>query len=256
MTSTFQGKVALITGAGSGIGRASAQKFAQDGASVVVADINEQGGNKTVDLIRQAGGTAIFVQTDVSRGKDVEALVRQTIATYGRLDVAHNNAGISGLPTPIASMSEERFDQTLAINLKGVWLCMKYEIAQMLRQNGGGAIVNTSSAAGLIALPGLTDYIASKHGIVGITKGAALEYATAGIRVNAICPGLINTPMLGLDTGKAPDPALIAQLLQAQPIGRLGTAQEIANAAVWLCSDEASFITGAAIPVDGGGVAQ
>ena len=252
MTDWFIGKVALVTGAGSGIGRASAQRFAQEGARVVVSDINEEGGNETVRLIREVGGEALFVKADVSQAREVEALIHTVVESYGRLDCAHNNAGISVMLCPIADFDEDDFERVLNVNLKGVWLCMKYEIKQMLRQ-GKGAIVNTASAAGLIGLPGISAYVASKHGIVGITKAVALEYAQEGIRVNAICPGLIDTPMLGPAREM---PEIVEQLLKAQPIGRMGTAQEIANTAAWLCSDEASFITGVPMPVDGGGVAQ
>ena len=252
MTNWFSGNVALVTGAGSGIGRASAQKFAHEGARVVVADVNEEGGEETVRLVREAGGEAIFVRTDVSQAREVEALVQAAVERYGRLDCAHNNAGISLMLCPIADLDNADFERVIDVNLKGVWLCMKYEIQQMLKQ-GKGAIVNTASAAGLIGLPGISAYVASKHGIVGITKAVALEYAQQGIRVNAVCPGLIDTPMLGPAREM---PAIIEQLLQAQPIGRMGTPEEIANAAAWLCSDVASFITGVPMPVDGGGVAQ
>ena len=252
MTDWFVGRVALVTGAGSGIGRASAQRFAQEGARVVVSDINEEGGSETVRLIREAGGEALFVRADVAQAREVEALIHTAVERYGRLDCAHNNAGISAMTGPIADATAEEFERVLNVNLKGVWLCMKYEIQQMLKQ-GKGAIVNTASTAGLIGLPGISAYVASKHGIVGITKVAALEYAQAGIRVNAICPGLIDTPMLG----PARDmPEVVEQLLRAQPIGRMGTAQEIASTVAWLCSDEASFITGVPMPVDGGSVAQ
>jgi len=253
MANWFDGKVALVTGAGSGIGRASAQKFAQEGAKVIVADIVEEGGNETVRLIREAGGEATFVKTDVSQAKEVEALVSRTVEIYGRLDCAHNNAGIEGNVAPIAEYSEADFDRVISINLKGVWLCMKYEVIQLLKQGGGGAIVNTSSAAGLVGSPGLTAYIASKHGVAGLTKAVALEYATAGIRVNAVCPGVIDTPMI---ERLASDPQFMAQLLAMEPVNRLGTPQEVANVVAWLCSDEASFMTGVPMPVDGGLVAQ
>lgn len=253
MASWFVGKVALVTGAGSGIGRASAQKFAQEGAKVIVADIVEEGGNETVRLIREAGGEATFVKTDVSQAKEVEALVSRTVETYGRLDCAHNNAGIEGSTAPIADSSEADFDRVISINLKGVWLCMKYEIIQMLKQGGGGAIVNTSSVAGLVGFSGSTPYTASKHGVAGLTKAVALEYATSGIRVNAVCPGIIDTPMI---ERAASDPQFRALLLAMEPVNRLGTPQEVANVVAWLCSDEASFMTGVPMPVDGGLVAQ
>ncbi len=253
MANWFVGKVALVTGAGSGIGRASAQKFAQEGAKVIVADIVEEGGNETVRLIREAGGETTFVKTDVSQAKEVEALISRTVEAYGRLDCAHNNAGIEGSSAPIAELSEADFDRVISINLKGVWLCMKYEIIQMLKQGGGGAIVNTSSVAGLVGFSGITPYTATKHGVAGLTKAVALEYATSGIRVNAVCPGVIDTPMI---SRFASDPQVLAQLLAQEPVNRLGTPQEVANAVAWLCSDEASFMTGIPMPVDGGFVAQ
>jgi NAD(P)-dependent dehydrogenase (short-subunit alcohol dehydrogenase family) len=252
MANWFVGKVALVTGAGSGIGRASAQKFAELGAKVIVADIVAEGGNETVRLIREAGGEATFIKTDVSQAKEVEALVSGTVETYGRLDCAHNNAGIEGSQAPIADSSEADFDRVISINLKGVWLCMKYEVMQMLKQGGGGAIVNTSSVAGLVGFAGITPYTASKHGVAGLTKAVALEYATAGIRVNAVCPGVIDTPMI---ERFASDLQVRAQLLAQEPVNRLGTPQEVANAVAWLCSDEASFMTGVPMPVDGGWVA-
>lgn len=253
MANWFVGKVALVTGAASGIGRASAQKFAQEGAKVIVADIVEEGGNETVRLIREAGGEATFVKTDVSQAKEVEALINKTVETYGRLDCTFNNAGIEEVLVPITEGSEANFDHIISVNLKGVWLCMKYEIIQMLKQGGGGAIVNTSSVDGLIGTPGSSAYTASKHGVVGLTKAVALEYATSGIRVNAVCPGLIETPMVERYVS---DPQVRAQVLAVEPVKRLGTPQEVANAAAWLCSDEASFMTGVPMPIDGGLVAQ
>jgi len=249
MANWFVGKVALVTGAGSGIGRALAQKFAQEGAKVIVADLVAEGGDETVRLIREAGGEATFVKTDVSQAKEVETLISRTVETYGRLDCALNNAGIEGGAAPIADYSEADFDRVISINLKGAWLCMKYEVIQMLKQGGGGAIVNTSSVAGLVGLPGNTAYVASKHGVAGLTKAVALEYAQAGIRVNAVCPAGIDTPMT---KGSARDP----QVMALQPVNRLGTPPEVANAVAWLCSDEASFMTGVPMPVDGGYVAQ
>jgi NAD(P)-dependent dehydrogenase (short-subunit alcohol dehydrogenase family) len=242
----LDGKVALVTGAGSGIGRATALTFAREGAKVVVADIIAEGGEETVRMVKAAGGEALFVKTDVSKAAEVEALITKVVQTYGRLDCAFNNAGIEGVFVSTAECSEENWDRTLAINLKGVWLCMKYEIPQMLKQ-GGGAIVNTASVAGLVGFAGLPAYVASKHGVAGLTKTAALEYAKAGIRVNAVCPGGISTPMTE---------RLFKAVAALEPVGRMGKPEEIAEAVVWLCSDAASFVTGHAMAVDGGMVAQ
>ena len=253
MAGLIAGKVALVTGASSGIGRATALAFAREGAKVVVADVTVEGGEETVAQVKKAGGEAIFVKTDVSKAVEVEALVAKAVATYGRLDCAHNNAGIAGNAKTIVDDTEDNWDRILAINLKGVWLCMKYEIAHMLKQ-GGGAIVNTASGAGLIGVRRGGAYVASKHGVVGLTKTAALEYAKAGIRVNCICPGPIDTPMLQGIGGS--NQVVIERMVAAQPGGRLGKPAEIAEAAVWLCSDAASFITGLPMPVDGGYTAQ
>jgi NAD(P)-dependent dehydrogenase (short-subunit alcohol dehydrogenase family) len=253
MAGLVAGKVALVTGASSGIGRATALAFAREGAKVVVADVTVEGGEETVAQVKKAGGEAIFVKTDVSKAVEVEALVAKAVATYGRLDCAHNNAGIAGNAKTIVDDTEDNWDRILAINLKGVWLCMKYEIAHMLKQ-GGGAIVNTASGAGLIGVRRGGAYVASKHGVVGLTKTAALEYAKAGIRVNCVCPGPIDTPMLQGIGGS--NQVVIERMVAAQPGGRLGKPAEIAEAAVWLCSDAASFITGLPMPVDGGYTAQ
>lgn len=258
MPGTLDGKVALVTGGASGIGRATALTFAREGAKLVVADMNEEGGRQTVHMIAENGGNAIFTQVDVSHTTEVEAMISKTVETYGRLDCAHNNAGISGIgiagtQRPLtAEYPEERWHQVIAINLTGVWLCMKYEIQQMLQQ-GGGAVVNTASIAGLVGLPGASAYVASKHGVVGLTKTTALEYAKSGIRVNCVCPGYIQTPMTlpGMS-----DPARLERMIAAAPIGRVGEPEEIAEAVVWLCSDAASFVTGHAMTVDGGYVAQ
>ena len=250
MAGLVTGKIALVTGSGSGIGRASALAFAREGAQVVVSDVSVAGGEETVRLIQQAAGEAVFVKANVSQPAEVEALIAKTVETYGRLDCAHNNAGIAGRTARVADDTEENWDQILAINLKGVWLCMKYEIPAML-QHGGGAIVNTASDAGLIGVRRTGAYVASKHGVVGLTKTAALEYAKAGIRVNAVCPGPIDTPMLQQASGR-----VIEQMAAAQPNGRLGKPEEIAEAAMWLCSGAASFVTGHPMPVDGGYMAQ
>src|SRR5712691_11405930 len=252
MPGRLDGKVALVTGGASGIGRATALTFAREGAKLIVADMQEDGGQQTVHMITEQGGEAMFVKTDVSKAVAVQALISQAVATYGRLDCAHNNAGISGGGRALtAEYPEETWHQVIAVNLTGVWLCMKYEIPQMLSQ-GSGAIVNTASVAGLIGGRGLAAYVASKHGVVGLTKTAALEYAQEGIRVNCVCPGVIQTPM----TERAlRDPARQAQIT-ARPMGRVGAPEEVAEAVVWLCSEAASFVTGHAMSIDGGLVAQ
>jgi NAD(P)-dependent dehydrogenase (short-subunit alcohol dehydrogenase family) len=254
MPGDAEGKVALVTGGGSGIGRATALAFARAGARVVVADIGVAGGTETVQLIHQAGGAATFVETDVSQAAAVAALIAKAVSTYGRLDWAHNNAGIEGVEARTADYPEEDWDRVIAINLKGVWLCMKYEILQM-QQQGGGAIVNTASIAGLVGAYRMPAYVASKHGVAGLTKAAALEYAKAGIRVNAVCPGVIRTPMVERFFFQR-HPRAESRLTAFEPIGRLGTPQEVAEAVVWLCSDAASFVTGHTMAVDGGIVAQ
>ncbi len=253
MALSLEEKVALVTGGSSGIGRATALVFARKGAKVVVADVLTEGGEGTVSRIRDAGGQAIFVKTDVSKAADVMALVDDAVSTYGRLDCAFNNAGILGVNAPTADCTEDNWDRVIDINLKGVWLCMKYEIPQMLKQ-GNGAIVNTASIAGLVGSLGLPAYCASKGGIIQLTKTAALEYATKGIRINAVCPGVIRTPMVEQATGGKPE--LEAQFTALEPVRRMGTPEEIAEAVVWLCSDAASFVTGHPMVVDGGFVAQ
>jgi len=253
MAGWLAGKVALVTGAGSGIGRASALAFSREGAKVIVADVVVEGGEETVSLIKKTGGEALFVRADVSKATEVATLISTAVATYGRLDCAHNNAGIEGTAATTVECTEESWDHIITINLKGVWLCMKYEIPQMLKQ-GAGAIVNTSSGAGLIGLPRSGAYVASKHGVVGLTKTAALEYAKVGIRVNAVCPGPIDTPMMQRIGGRRPQ--IVERMAAAGPMRQLGKPEEIAEAVVWLCSDAASFVTGHALPVDGGFVAQ
>jgi len=253
MPRRLDSKVALVTGGASGIGRATALTFAREGAKLVIADMNEEGGQQTVHLITEKGGEAIFVKTDVSKAVEVQALISKAVETYGRLDCAHNNAGIAGGVRALsADYPEERWHQVIAVNLTGVWLCMKYELAQM-RSQGSGAIVNTASAAGLVGGRGMSAYVASKHGVVRLTKTAALEYAQQGIRVNCVCPGVIQTPMTkrGLN-----DPELRARLIASEPMGRVGTPEEVAEAVVWLCSDAASFVTGHTMTIDGGFVAQ
>jgi NAD(P)-dependent dehydrogenase (short-subunit alcohol dehydrogenase family) len=252
-TAAAQGKVALVTGAASGIGRAAAQAFAAAGAKVVVADVHALSGNETVRLIAEAGGEASFVRADVSRAHEVDAMVQHAVRTWGRLDYALNNAGIAEARVPLADMTEEIWDHTLGINLKGVWMCMKYEIRQMASQ-GGGAIVNMSSAVGLVGARRQAAYVASKHGVIGLTKAAALEYANVGIRVNAICPGGIRTPALASFIKS--NPQLESRLVARYPLGRFGMPEEVGAAAVWLCSDAAAFITGHALVMDGGAVAQ
>ena len=249
MTTELRGKVAIVTGGTSGIGRDAAVLFAKVGAKVVVAGRREAEGKETIDLIRAAGGDGLFVKTDVSRAADVRALVQKTVEKFGRLDVAFNNAGIEGSWGPIAEQSEEDWDSTIDINLKGVWLCLKYEIQQMLKQGGGGAIVNMASVAGFIGSAGAATYCASKHGVMALTKSAALETARSGIRVNVVCPAVIETPM-GERLWGAPEAKKFA--LGLHPIGRFGRPEEIADAVVWMCSDGASFMTGQSLVLDGG----
>jgi NAD(P)-dependent dehydrogenase (short-subunit alcohol dehydrogenase family) len=253
MTSTMAGKVALITGGSSGIGRSASLLFAREGAHVVVAARRTEEGEETVHMIREAGGDACFVRTDVSQASAVHALVTTCVRRYGRLDYAVNNAGIEGSIVPLIDYTEEDWEAIIAINLKGVWLCMKAEVLQM-QQHGGGAIVNVASIGGLIGFPRMGPYIATKHGIIGLTKTAALEYAAHNIRVNVLCPGLIDTPMAdrfvtGMQTAGIDAEQILMSLV---PIKRRGTPEEIAEAAVWLCSDAASYVTGHSMIVDGG----
>jgi NAD(P)-dependent dehydrogenase (short-subunit alcohol dehydrogenase family) len=249
MTTELKGKVGLVTGGTSGIGRDAAILFAKAGAKVVVAGRREVEGKETVELIRGAGGEGLFVKADVSRAADVEALVEKTVEKFGRLDVAFNNAGVEGAWIPITEQSEEDWDSTIDINLKGVWLCLKHEIRQMLKQGGGGAIVNMASVAGWIGSAGAATYCASKHGVIGLTKSAALETAKNGIRINVVCPAVIETPM-GERIFGAPEMKKFA--IGLHPIGRLGKPIEVAEAVVWMCSERASFMTGQSLVLDGG----
>ncbi len=253
MSYAMDGNVALVTGGSNGIGRATCIAFAQHGASVVVSDVDEKGGNETKARIEAAGGQAIFVACDVANPDEVKHLIDKTVSAYGRLDYAFNNAGIEGDMAVTADCSENNWDRVIGINLKGVWLCMKHEIPQMLQQ-GSGSIVNCSSVAGLAGFRQLPAYAASKHGLIGLTKTAALEYGVKGIRVNAVCPGVIQTPMIDRVTKNDPD--TLEQFKALEPIGRLGKPEEIAESVVWLCTDKGSFVTGVAFPVDGGFIAQ
>jgi NAD(P)-dependent dehydrogenase (short-subunit alcohol dehydrogenase family) len=250
MSINLMDKVALVTGAASGVGRATALKFADLGAKVVVADVDETGGYETVRLVRECGAEAIFVHVDIADEASVRKLVEVVKSTYGHLDYAVNNAGVLSSFTLLHEKTVTDFDRIISVNLRGTFLCMKYEI-ELLIENGGGAIVNTSSIAGLVAVPGIADYVASKHGVNGITRTAAVEYASFGIRVNAINPGGIDTPMAS-HVEYAPGFAEVMKDNSVPvPMKRIGTPQEMANTIVWLCSDEASYITGACLPVDG-----
>jgi len=251
--SEFEGKVALVTGAAGGIGRASALALALKGARVVVADVQADQGMETVRMIEEKGGEAIFARTDVSQSGDVRALIERTIEAFGRLDYGVNNAGIGGANAPTADYPEEEWNRIIGINLTGVWLCMKYEIPEMLKQ-GKGAIVNTASAMGLTGLSLVCGYVAAKHGVVGLTKVAAMEYAEKGIRVAAVCPGFVETPMMDEAAliGGVPKEDFYKALASFSSTKRVGKAGEIAEAVLWLCSDGASYVTGSTLVVDGG----
>ncbi|MGA2647906.1 MAG: SDR family oxidoreductase [Candidatus Sulfotelmatobacter sp.] len=249
MTMELEGKVGLVTGGTSGIGRDTAVLFAKAGAKVVVSGRREPEGQETIELIGAAGGDGLFVKADVSKASDVETLIQKAVERFGRLDIAFNNAGIEGVWVPIVRQSEEDWDRTIDINLKGVWLCLKYEIRQMLLQGGGGAIVNMASVVGLIGAAGAAAYSASKHGVMGLTKAAALETARNGIRINAVCPAAVETTMAERLYNA---PAVHKYVLSCHPVGRFGRPAEIAEAVVWMCSDRASFMTGQSLVIDGG----
>jgi NAD(P)-dependent dehydrogenase (short-subunit alcohol dehydrogenase family) len=246
-------KVAIITGGSSGIGRATAVALAKEGVKITVAARRAKEGEETVHLVKEAGSDGIFVKTDVANEDDVRALVEKTVKMYDRLDYAFNNAGIGETTTPLIEQTSNVFDQIMNVNVKGVWLCMKYEIPQMIR-NGAGAIVNTSSGAGVIGIPQTPIYVASKHAVLGLTKSAALEYAKSGIRINAIAPGVVETEML--ERAAEDNKQLVESLKSITPIGHTGDSQEIANAVVWLLSDKASFVLGHTLLVDGGIVSR
>ena len=254
MAELLTGKVALVTGSASGIGRATALAFAREGARTVVSDVDVAGGGETVGMIESASGEAIFVRADVTAEEEVAALLQATVAAYGQIDCAFNNAGLEREYTrPDERFTEETFQSTVDTNLKGVWLCMKYEIEQMLEQ-GFGAIVNSSSIAGLVGIPRQPIYVASKHAVAGMTRSAAVEYADRGIRINAVAPGLVDTPLM--ERIYASNPEMREEADSWQPIGRPAKPEEIAEAVVWLCSDRASYVVGHIMAVDGGFVAQ
>ena len=249
MNISFAGQVALVTGAGSGMGLETAKAFAESGAAVVLADINEASAKEAAERLTKAGHKAIGIRCDVADENQVKEMVDTAVATFGRLDAAYNNAGVQSLVTDTADLTSEEWDRVFNINLKGVWLCMKYELQQM-RQQGSGAIVNCSSIGGLIGLPGRAAYHAAKHGMLGLTKSAAIEYAPRGIRINTVCPGTIHTPMVD-DMFQSGDLSE-AEVIKLAPINRLGQASEIADTVLWLCSPMSTYVIGQAIAVDGG----
>lgn len=254
MSADFGGKVAFVTGAASGIGRAAALAFAREGASVVAADVSEQGNQETAHLVEKQGGRALAVRCDVTQAQDVNAALSRAIEAFGRLDFAFNNAGIEPRnPAPTADYDEEEWNRIIDINLRSVFLCMKHEIPLILKQ-GGGAIVNVSSGAGVIGIKGSPAYTAAKHGVIGLTKAAALDYAAQNIRINVVCPGYIDTPMMGRFTGGTAEGR--AKVIAEEPVGRMGKPEEIAAGVIWLCSDGAAFMIGHAMVMDGGQTVQ
>ncbi len=253
MEKIFENKVAIVTGGSFGIGQATAVAFARRGAKVVIADWIEDTEQSTLKQIEAAGGQGLFVKCDVSKPGDITTVIDKVFSAYGRLDFAFNNAGIEGISAPTHECTQENWERTIAVNLTGIWLCMKHEIPHMIRQ-GKGAIVNCASVAGLVGFAGLPAYVATKHGVIGLTKTAALETAKLGLRINAVCPGVIRTAMIDRITGK--DKIVEQQFVDMEPVGRFGEPEEVAEAVIWLCSDAASFVTGQAIPVDGGWISR
>jgi NAD(P)-dependent dehydrogenase (short-subunit alcohol dehydrogenase family) len=250
MAATFNGKVALVTGAAAGIGLATARAFANAGASVIVADLDETGAHKAAESLRAAGHSAVAVTCDVTDIAQVDAMVERAVSTYGRLDAAFNNAGVNSEAAAFLDTSDSELERIMGVNLRGVWNCMKAEVRHMVAQ-GGGAVVNCSSIGGLKGSRGRSAYSASKHAVIGLTRSAALDYAAMGMRINAVCPGMVNTPMAARVT-KGYDPDIVRRMVAQEPIGRFGEPEEIAAAVVWLCSPDASFMVGHAMAVDGG----